>query len=258
MFDYLEFDENGEKIVARIGGVNADMLMDITVRRLTPGGRVEIFEQEKETAVLLTQGSVIYEWDADGTHHREEASRKSVFSEAPFCLHLCRGVRAAVTARTECELIIQSTENERSFSCRFYTPEENKVELMGAEQWEGTAKREVLTVFDYQNAPWSNMVIGEVITKAGRWSSYIPHSHPQPEVYYYKFEKRQGFGGAFIGDHVFKVKDGSAAAIPGGLTHPQTAAPGYDMYYCWMIRHLKDNPWTARENDPDHIWLLNE
>jgi 5-deoxy-glucuronate isomerase len=127
---------------------------------------------------------------------------------------------------------------------------------MGETQWEGTAKREVLTIFDYQNAPYSNMVIGEVITKAGRWSSYIPHSHPQPEVYYYKFDKPQGFGASFIGDQVFKAADGSAACIPGGLTHPQTSAPGYNMYYCWMIRHLPKLPWTTRDNDPVHEWLL--
>lgn len=256
MFDYPQFDRNGEKIIARMDGVNADMLMDITVRRLEPGESLTLFAEEKENAALLTQGSVIFEWDDAGKHYRKEASRKSVFSEAPFCLHLCRNRNATITAVTECELIIQSAINEREFPCRLYTPSENKVELMGADQWEGTAKREVLTIFDYQNAPYSNMVIGEVITKAGRWSSYIPHSHPQPEVYYYKFDKPQGFGGAFIGDNAFKVKDGSAASIPGGLTHPQTAAPGYDMYYCWMIRHLDQNPWTTRDNDPDHEWLL--
>ena len=67
----------------------------------------------------------------------------------------------------------------------------------------------------------------------------VPDRYPLPEVYYYKFDHPQGFGGAFIGDNVFKVADGSAACIPGGLTHPQTAAPGYNMYYCWMIRHLE-------------------
>lgn len=252
MFDYLEFDEHGVKVVSKIGGVNADMMMDILVYRLKKGESVTITENGKEAALLLLEGNVTYSFEG----RRENAKRRNVFDDAPYCLHMCKGKKAMVVAKEDSEVLLQMTENDREFETVFYTPDECKIELMGGEQWEGTAKREVLTIFDYQNAPYSNMVCGEVITKAGRWSSYIPHSHLQPEVYYYKFEKPQGFGGCFIGDDVFKVTDGSAANIPGGLTHPQTAAPGYNMYYCWMIRHLDGNPWTSRDNDPAHTWLL--
>ena len=254
MFDYLKFDENGVKVITRADGVNSNMLMDITVYRLKAGETVTVEEAEKEAAILLLEGAVTYSFEGK----TEKAARKNVFEEAPYCLHVCKGAKAAVSADVDSEILIQMTENKNEFESKFYTPKECKIELMGESQWEGTAKREVLTIFDYQNAPYSNMVIGEVITKAGRWSSYIPHSHPQPEVYYYKFDHPQGFGGAFIGDNAFKVADGSAACIPGGLTHPQTSAPGYNMYYCWMIRHLENNPWTTRDNDPAHLWLLEQ
>lgn len=254
MFDYLEFDPDGKKTVARTDGINRNMLMDITVYRMKKGDTVSIYETGKETAVLLTEGRITYEWEG----RKETAERQGVFTEPPYCLHLGKEVKAVITALGGSEIIVQSTANETPFKSRFYKPEDCKIELMGETQWEGTAKREVLTIFDYKNAPYSNMVMGEVITKAGRWSSYVPHSHPQPEVYYYKFDRPQGFGAAFIGDQVFKAADGSAASIPGGLTHPQTSAPGYNMYYCWMIRHLDGNPWTTRDNDPVHEWLLGE
>jgi 5-deoxy-glucuronate isomerase len=188
----------------------------------------------------------------------EKGERNDVFTKGPFCLHVCKEIDVIITAVIDSEIIVQSTTNEKVFDAKLYSPADCTIQLMGDLQWEGTAKREVLTIFDYHNAPYSNMVLGEVITKAGRWSSYIPHSHPQPEVYYYKFDRKQGFGASFIGDDVYKITDGSASSIPGGLTHPQTSAPGYNMYYCWMIRHLEDNPWTTRENDPKHIWLLEE
>lgn len=254
MFEYLEFDANGEKNVSESTGENANMMMDITVYRMKAGKTMTFQQDNKEIAILLTEGKVTYSFEG----RKESAERKNVFEAAPYCLHICKGKTAEIKAEADSEILVQMTENEKEFESRFYTPAECKIEVMGEKQWEGTAKREVLTIFDYQNAPYSNMVIGEVITKAGRWSSYVPHSHPQPEVYYYKFEKPQGFGAAFIGDDVFKVADGSAARIPGGLTHPQTAAPGYNMYYCWMIRHLENNPWTTRDNDPVHTWLLNE
>ncbi|MGF7146066.1 5-deoxy-glucuronate isomerase [Anaerotaenia torta] len=253
MFDYPAFNEEGKKIVSRIDGINREMWMDITVFRMKKGQEYEFYENGKEMALLLLGGSLEYGW-ASGTH---TARRKDVFTDAPYCLHVCRDNKVIVRAREDSELLVQATDNERSFPGRLYGPEDCKIELMGEAQWEGTAKREVLTIFDYHNAPYSNMVMGEVITKAGRWSSYIPHSHPQPEVYYYKFERPQGFGACFIGDNVYKVLDGSAASIPGGLTHPQTAAPGYHMYYCWMIRHLENNPWTTRDNDPAHEWLIS-
>lgn len=254
MLNYLTFDAEGKKLVSRMDHMNREMLMDITVYRLKEGKSIEFHEEEKETAILLTQGEVVYEWE----NKKEVAKRAEVFSEAPYCLHICKGKRAKITAVKDSEIIVQSTTNEKVFDSHFYDATQCKIELMGATQWEGTAKREVLTIFDYENAPYSNMVIGEVITKAGRWSSYVPHSHAQPEVYYYKFDKPQGFGASFIGEDVYKVADGSAACIPGGLTHPQTAAPGYNMYYCWMIRHLENNPWTTRDNDPRHVWLLEE
>ncbi len=254
MFDYLAFDPDGKKVVSRMDGINSNMLMDITVYQMKKGDVLDFLNKEKETAILLLEGKVTYQWEAQ----TETAKRSDVFSEPPYCLHMGKDTKAVITASEDSEIIVQSTTNENIFVSRFYKPADCKIELMGETQWEGTAKREVLTIFDYKNAPYSNMVMGEVITKAGRWSSYIPHSHPQPEVYYYKFDKRQGFGGAFIGENVFKVADGSAASIPGGLTHPQTSAPGYNMYYCWMIRHLDNNPWTTRDNDPVHEWLLGE
>ena len=254
MLNFPTFDSEGEKIVTRMDGIHREMLMDITVRRLAKGHSIRVGAPDLEIAVLLLSGHVTFKW---GTRV-ETVERSDVFSQPPCCLHVSREVDAEVIALADSEIIVQATGNQRSFEPRFYGPEDCRVERMGETQWEGTAKRDVVTIFDYRNAPWSNMVMGEVITLAGRWSSYIPHSHPQPEVYYYKFARPQGFGACFIGENVYKVSDGSAASIPGGETHPQAAAPGYDMYYCWMIRHLPGNPWTTRDNDPAHEWLLEK
>ena len=60
-----------------------------------------------------------------------------------------------------------------------------------------------------------------------------------------------------LGDQVFKSTDGSFSAIPGGELHPQAVAPGFQMYTCWMIRHLDGNPWlqTDRNEDERYLWL---
>lgn len=251
MFFYPDFI-NGEKTLCEAGGLNADMLMNIRVVKLAAGERRSFARPGEECAVLLTEGAVVFSWESE----RAEASRAGVFEQGPTCLHVPAGVPAAVEAETDSEIIVQSTANSRVFPARLYRPEDCESFVSCDGKWEGTAVRDVVTVFDYGSAPYSNMVLGEVYARQGRWWSYIPHSHPQPEVYYYKFERPEGFGACFIGEEAHTVKDGSCGCFPGGFNHPQVTAPGYPMYCCWMIRHLDGDPWTDRIDDERYKWLL--
>ena len=110
------------------------------------------------------------------------------------------------------------------------------------------------TVFDDSDAPFSNLVVGEVVTMPGKWSSYPPHHHPQPEIYHYRFLPENGFGLAVVGDSAFTVRSGDTVLIREGESHPQAAAPGYAMWYLWAIRHLDGNRYVTPTVDPDHAW----
>lgn len=252
MFAYPKFDRNGVKTLVKSDGKGKEVLMDITVHRLVKGKKRTFAPEGKELAVLLTEGEV--ELVAGGNVYRAE--RKNVFEALPSCLHVPAGVKVTVTALSDCEFIAQSTANDGVFPVKFYRPEDIICTVSCEGRWENTAVRDVNTVFDYDNAPYSNMVLGEVIARQGRWWSYVPHSHPQPEVYYYKMPREEGFGACFIGDEAHTVKDGSVGAFPGGKTHVQVTAPGYPMYCCWMIRHLDGNPWLkTRTVDARYEWL---
>ncbi|MBU3099878.1 MULTISPECIES: 5-deoxy-glucuronate isomerase [Clostridium] len=241
----------GGNYLCEIDGKNKDMLMDIVVVKLRKGERKEYYENDKEMALLLLTGNIKISWK----ENEKIMKRDSVFDEDPWCLHVSKNTKVELTAEDESEILIQSTDNKEEFEPKFYAPEDCQSDIFGEGTWNGTARRVVRTVFDYRNAPYSNMVMGEVITYPGKWSSYPPHHHPQPEVYFYKFNKPQGLGLCLIGDNAYKITDESFATIPGGLVHPQTSAPGYAMYYCWMIRHLENNPWTDRIDVPEHQWL---
>ena len=230
-----------------------ETMMDITAYELQAGKSRSFCSDTQETAVLLVEGAVAFSWNG----REEEASRNSCIADGAYCLHVCRGVRVTVTARAQSEILVQQTENDRSFEAHYYTPENCRNETFGADQYGGKAIRTVRTFFDYDSAPYSNMVCGEILTPHGGWSSYIPHHHPQPEVYYYRFDKPQGFGACFIGDNAYVVHDHSFCAIPGGKVHPQVTAPGYTMYYVWMIRHFDGAPWRDRIYAPEHEWLLD-
>lgn len=249
-FSYPEF-ENGVKVLSRAGDAVNDMMMNITVYRMQAGTCRTFCYPGEEMAVLLVQGQITFAWQG-----REEMGHRSSFiEEGPYCLHTPQGVEVTVTAASDSEVLVQTTCNETAFASVFYRPEDCRNDIFGLGVLEGKLERTVRTVFDYKNAPYSNMVNGEVINHQGGWSSYTPHHHPQPEVYYYRYERAEGFGACFIGEDVYKIKDGSVAAIPGGKTHPQVTAPAFLMYYCWMIRHLPGNPWTDRVVDPRYTWI---
>ena len=252
MLERPEFNEKNEQLLCEMGGKNKNMLMTVRVKHLLAGGRFSFCNAENETALLLLSGTLEFRWDGEC----RTASRANPFEKKPYCLHVPKGTAVTAEALSDCEFIVQQTDNDIVFTPVFYTPEDCLYQEFGKGQWDGTGHRVVSTMFDLTNAPYSNMVMGEVYNLSGKWSSYPPHHHPQPEVYYYKFDRPEGFGACFLGDEVHKSTDGSFAAISGGNAHQQVVAPGFTMYYCWMIRHLDNDPWDKTRIYVDgYEWL---
>ena len=230
-------------------------LMDVGLLILEAGDSYTIQEPQKEYAALLLTGDVTFTWEGQSVC----AKRQSIFNEDPWCLHAPCCIECTITANEHSEVFIQKTDNPRNFNAKLYSPQNIHTQRAGANgELRGTMRRNIRTVFDYSNAPYSNMVLGEVITFPGCWSSYPPHHHPQPEVYFYRFDKPQGFGAGFTNGKVFEVHHNGLLLITDKF-HSQSAAPGYAMYYAWGIRHLDGNPWKkTRIDDIEHTWMLEE
>nr|MCR4907597.1 5-deoxy-glucuronate isomerase [Lachnospiraceae bacterium] len=222
VFGYPVFDDKGEQILTTYDNEYSDMLMDIRVYRMREGETREFLRNGEETAILLLSGKITYQWESE----EKTVSRESVFTEGPWALHVPSGVKAEVKSSAASEILVQCTKNDRSFPSKLYAPEDAPWGYSSVGKFGNTAKRRVNTIFDHDICPESNMVLGEVLNDRGNWSGYLPHRHPQPETYYFKFDRPEGFGASFVGDRVFKSVDGSFSAIPGGELHPQSAAPG--------------------------------
>lgn len=253
VFGYPKFDESGEQILTTYDNNYRDMMMDIRVYRMKAGETRAFMRKGEETAVLLLSGNIVYRFES----RRQEAARKDVFTEGPWCVHAGTGVLIEVEAVKDSEILVQCTKNDAEFPTKLYQPEDAPYIYSCQGKFGNVAKRRVNTIFDHDIAPYSNMVLGEVLNDRGNWSGYLPHRHPQPETYYFKFDRPEGFGASFVGDQVFKSTDGSFSAIPGGELHPQAVAPGFQMYTCWMIRHMDGNPWlqSDRCEDERYTWL---
>lgn len=246
--------EKGYNSYTEIGKKNPTMLMDMGVYLFRDNEKVTFVEEHKETAFLILKGEGTFKYNGCSVNFK----RESLFCELPSVLHVSCGTVVEIENIQDLEILIQKTENDKKFDAKCYTPDILEEEVLGNNVLDNTSRRIIRNIFNYDNAPYSNMVLGEVITLPGKWSSYPPHHHPQPEIYYYKFDNENGFGTAYIGDDAYKITNDCCACIDGGLTHPQNSAPGYAMYYAWMIRHLKDEPWTQRIDDPKHTWVLEE
>jgi len=206
-----------------------------------------------ETAYLLMEGRIAGQV-GDLTF---ELSRASLFDDSPAALHASAGTRVEIQAKTEVELTIYACENPDSFGPRVFRPGDVADERRGEGQVGNRCLRLVRTIFDARNSPREvRLVLGEVVTLPGGWSSYPPHHHPQPEIYHYRFTHPQGFGHAEHGDDVFKVRQYDTIRIAAGNDHAQAAAPGYGMYYAWVIRHLPGQQYDVPEFTEEHAWTM--
>lgn len=253
VFGYPQFDAEGEMILTTYDNEYSAMMMDIRVYRMKAGTMRSFLRKGEEQAVLLLSGKITYQWEQE----EKTVSRKDVFTEGPWCVHVCHDHKVIVKAEEESEILVQCTHNEKEFDSHLYAPEDAPWIYSSVGKFGNVAKRRVNTIFDHDISPQSNMVLGEVLNDRGNWSGYLPHRHPQPETYLFKFDRPEGFGASFVGDQVFKSVDNSFSAIPGGELHPQAVAPGFQMYTCWMIRHLDGNPWlqTDRCEDERYVWM---
>ena len=231
-----------------------DVGMDVALLVLERGETYTECEAKKESAFLLFSGTA--DFCADDSEWR--VHRDSEFTQEASCLHVCAGTHVVIRAHEHCEIYVQRVINETHFDTKCYLPEDVLVQRAGVTELQGTMRRNIKTIFDLENAPYSNMVLGEVLNFPGKWSSYPPHFHPQPEVYFYRFDKPQGFGVGFANGDVHQTGHNGLLVTEHGF-HSQAAAPGYGLCYVWGIRHLPGDPWIkTRIDEPEHLWMMQE
>lgn len=227
--------------------------MDFDIVRLAPDETLAETDPKETVWVLLAGGA---ELEFGG--HRASVQRTSLFEEPPSALHLGPDTPCTLHALASgAEFAVVRTTNDRFFPPRLFLPADLTPEFRGTGLVQATCLRNVRLIFDRTTRPESNLVVGEVVNYPGRWSSYPPHHHDQPEIYHYRFTHPDGYGHAELGDDVLKIRAHDTLLIPPGLDHAQVSAPGYGMYYLWTIRHLPGNPYSGFTFAEEHKWALD-
>lgn len=250
--DHRNGFELGKTSIARYDDAEDNALISLDVLVLTAGETLTM-TAEFETAWLLMSGEI------HGTIGKQEFhfNRNSLFDESSSCLHGAANTHVEISCTSEAEFTVYTCDNQLPFEPRVFYPQDVANEPRGKGQVGDRCLRYVRTIFDDTNSdPNTGLVLGEVITFQGGWSSYPPHHHPQPEIYHYRFTEPQGYGHAELGEDVLKVRHNDTVKILDLNDHAQCAAPGYGMYYSWVIRHLPENRYSVPEFTEEHAWIM--
>lgn len=191
--------------------------------------------------------------------------RETPFDGAPHSVYVPAHSSFRVVASGTLELAICSAPGKGGLPVRVITPEDCGRETRGT----GTNTRHVCNILP-ESAPAESLLVVEVITPGGNWSSYPPHKHDRDafpeetlleETYYHRLNPAQGYGvqrvytDALDLDETITVRNNDCVLVPRGY-HPVGAAHGYDLYYLNVMAGPK-RAWRFH-NQREHEWLVGK
>jgi 5-deoxy-glucuronate isomerase len=218
---------------------------------------------DEELCLVLLQGACRVAWNGGAVHSL--GPRENVFAGYPHALYLPPGTRFTVEATSSTELAECRAPARMSFPPRLITPDDCGLEIRGG----GNATRQIVDILP-PPFPADRLMICEVYTPSGNWSSYPPHKHDEDnppaeadldETYYFRIRRPEGYAfqrlyrrdGSF--DQTFLVRDGYLLLIRDGY-HPFVTAYGFDAYYLNVLAGSRRS--MAATDDPDYAALRRE
>jgi 5-deoxy-glucuronate isomerase len=232
--------------------------------RLRAGEKAAEATGANEVIIVMVEGKA--RLSGDGHDWGVLGDRMDVFEKSPpHCLYLPSGETWEAVAETDCIVAVCSAPGRGGHKARRIGPD--RIEL--TPRGKGTNERHINNIAMEAEDYCDSLLVTEVFTPAGNWSSYPSHRHDEDdyprityleETYYHRLNPPQGFGihrvytedGAL--DETMAVKNHDVVLVPRGH-HPCGAPYGYEMYYLnVMAGPLRK--WRF-EPDPAHKWILD-
>jgi 5-deoxy-glucuronate isomerase len=201
--------------------------------------------------------------------------RSHVFEGLPYSLYLPRETSFTVSAVSDCEFAAAWARAGADYPPRLISPSDLTVEIRGGDHATRQINRLIPPGF-----PCSRLVVVEVYTPGGNWSSYPPHKHDVhrvgpdgnileadlDEIYYYKIDRPEGYAlqrvytapesplhqAGFPLDVTVIARDNDVVLIPEGH-HPVSSPPGYTTYYLNVLAGTAQS--LAATDDPEFAWV---
>jgi 5-deoxy-glucuronate isomerase len=233
------------------------------VERLARGDVLRRQTNSRELCLVMLSGTA--EIRASDVQWREVGARKSVFDGLPDAVYIPPAHDVAITAQSEeCEVALCWAPAKRGAEPALIQSTDIKPFRRGSGRTERTIHNILM-----EDRPAESLLVTEVLTPAGNWSSYPPHKHDTDdppneayleETYYHRIARPHGFAVQLVYtddrslDEAIQVRDGDVVLVPRGY-HPVAAGPGYDLYYLNVMAGPR-RQWLVR-TDPAHRWQLD-
>jgi 5-deoxy-glucuronate isomerase len=230
-------------------------------RKLGEGAKAEIDTGARELCLVALSGRI--EVKAGDFASGVIGERADVFSGLPWSVYLPPNTHAIVTAAGAAEIALCTAPATGKLAPRVIPPSAVETLTRG----KGTNTRHVRNILS-ETAEAESLLVVEVITPSGHWSSYPPHKHDSDdlpreslleETYYHRLDPPQGYAMQRVYtddrslDETMTVGDRDVVLVPRGY-HPCAAAHGYELYYLNVMAGPK-RVWRFH-NDPAHEWLM--
>lgn len=217
---------------------------------------------DREAILVLVEGRA--EISGGGKDFGELGERMSVFDRTPpHCVYIPVGSEWTATATTECTLGVCTAPGTGGHEAAQIGPEGIETITRG----KGTNTRYINAIAMEERDVADSLLVTEVFTPSGHWSSYPPHRHDEDdfpnmtyleETYYHRLSPAQGYGHQRVWtedgslDQTMSVSDHDVVLVPKGH-HPCGAPYGYEMYYLNVMAG-PIRKWRFK-NHPDHDWI---
>ena len=241
-------------------------------RRLSARKEWSFNNGQNELAIILLSGAISVQSTRGSWHGLE---RQDVWTSAATALYLPRDTGFTVVADRDSEFAITWVPTDEDHEPWLIHPQDVPVSIRGGDN----VSRQINDLLP-PGSPVHRLVLVEVYTPGGNWSSYPPHKHDVhiedelgnlieavlEEVYFYKLDKPEGYAyqrvytdensplqqAGFPIDALVTVQNNCAVLIPEGY-HPVTSAPGYTTYYLNVLAGSAQS--LANQDDPRYAWV---
>ena len=230
--------------------------------KLETGMVIEQSTEQQEVCLVILAGRANVTTKQE--HWNDLGKRTSPFeNEATYSVYIPPNDNFKVEATTELELAVCKAPAQGKFPARLIAPEDTTLDMRGV----GSNQRCVSNIL-FDNVEAESLLVCEVRTPAGNWSSYPSHKHDRDakpdetlleETYYHRINPAQGFVVQRVYtddrslDETMTVEDGCVVMVPKGY-HPVGVPHGYESYYLNVMAG-PERLWIFH-NDPDHEWII--
>lgn len=232
---------------------------------LAPGESVEVESGEYEVGLVILAGTC--DVTAGEFHAENLGKRNNVFAGKPTTVYIPRDTTYTVVGKgyINVEIGVCKVKADKKYEPFVIDADEVTTEHRGQLNWQRDVNDIITTKFE---GKVDKIVLGETYGCPGQWSSYPSHKHDtdnmpyevnMEEIYHFKVNPAQGFGiqvmynDDFSLNESYMVRNDDTIAIKEGY-HPVAAAPGYSIYYLWVMAGTSGRTLTPCD-DPNHAWV---